>query len=126
MEKKAIYDLHAEGREWKNRLDFYLDDLSIMEKRIGEVAAKNNGKDVLAFVEHFQNQMILQREQLDILEKEVRNFNHSIDEEAQKNPVAVDRRKMNEDTELRDRVETFEHLFNALRQELHRFAAKWM
>jgi DNA repair exonuclease SbcCD ATPase subunit len=70
--------------------------------------------------------MILQREQLDILEKEVRNFNHSIDEEAQKNPVAVDRRKMNEDTELRDRVETFEHLFNALRQELHRFAAKWM
>jgi|688.fasta_scaffold339328_3 hypothetical protein len=126
MEQKAIYDLHAEAKEWKNKLDFYRDDLSVMEKRISEVASKNTSKDVQAFVEHFQNQVILQKEQLDLMEKEVRKFSHSLDEEVTKNPVAVDHRKVSDNQSLRDKVDTFEKIFNDLRQELIRFLAKWM
>lgn len=126
MEKKAIFDLHTEAREWKNRLDFFRDDLMVMENRISEIETRNNAKEVLAFVEHFQNQLILQREQLDILEKEVRNFIQSIDEEVRKNPVAAEHRKKEDDGNLRERVETFERLFQELRQELLRFVAKWI
>lgn len=126
MEKRAIYDLHTEAKEWKNRLDFYRDDLEIMQKRVSEVERRNNGKEVLTFIEHFQNQIILQREQLDILDKEVRQLSHSLVEEINHNPTAADHRKVDNPNVLQEKVETFEKLFNDLRQELLRFVAKWL
>ena len=46
---------------WLKELDFYNEELSLLEKRLLEIADKNNGKEVMAEVEHFQNQFIVQR-----------------------------------------------------------------
>ena len=67
MEKKYVYDLHAEHREWLNKIAFYKDEIKIMRHRLEQVTEKNTSKEVLALVEHFQNQLIVQEEQNDIL-----------------------------------------------------------
>lgn len=67
METKKVYDLHEENKEWLNKLAFYKDELKVMQNRVSEIAAKNTAKDVLASVEHFQNQLIIQRNNIDEL-----------------------------------------------------------
>ena len=54
-----ITDIHSTNREWLNLISFYQDELMIMERRIAEVVAKNTALEVLANVEHFQNQVII-------------------------------------------------------------------
>jgi glycyl-tRNA synthetase len=46
-------------------MKFYTDEITILKNRLGEIASKNNQKDVLAQVEHFQNQLIIQKNNID-------------------------------------------------------------
>jgi|694.fasta_scaffold74904_2 hypothetical protein len=125
MEKK-IYDLNLECREWQNKLAFYEDDIKIMQGRVAEVNNKNSATEVRAMIEHFQNQLILQKEQIDIVKKKVKQQINSLEAGIAKNPVAADHRSVEDAVALRDEVDTFEKIFNDLRKELISFMAKWM
>jgi hypothetical protein len=123
---KTIYQLHDEHKIWLNKLLFYKDEVMIMQNRISEVAKNNSSKEVLAFVEHFQNQLILQKEQIDILTHTVKEHEASLETAANKNPVAIDHKKFEDHGDLREKVESFEKIFNDLRKELIIFLSKWM
>ncbi|MBK9319483.1 MAG: hypothetical protein IPM91_12115 [Bacteroidetes bacterium] len=126
MEKKYVYDLHAEHREWLNKIAFYKDEIKIMRHRLEQVTEKNTSKEVLALVEHFQNQLIVQEEQNDILRHNVKEYENVIEDHLKKNEVAADRLKWDDHTNMRDQVDTYEKIFNDLRKELIGFLAKWM
>ena len=87
--KKNIYDLHEDNKTWLSNLNFYKDDLLLMQKRIEEIAKKNNSKEVLASIEHYQNQLIVQKEQLDILAHDVREIETTLEKAVNKNPTAI-------------------------------------
>lgn len=123
---KTIYELHGEHRVWLNKLSFYKDELSIMGNRISEIAHKNTAKEVLSLVERFQNQLIIQKEQIDILNHDIKQHESQLEAAVLHNPTAVDHQKFSDHPEQRDRVETFEKMFNELRGELIRFLSKWM
>lgn len=126
MEKKNVVDLHAEHREWLNKIAFYKDEIKVMRHRLGEVAAKNTAQDVQAMVEHFQNQLIVQDEQADITRHNVREYQQVIEDHLKKNSVAADHLKWNDHTHMREQVETFERIINELRKELISFTARWL
>lgn len=63
--KTKIYDLHAENTAWTSKMNFYKDEIKIIKGSFEEVAANNSSKEVLAQVERFQNQMIIQRNNFD-------------------------------------------------------------
>lgn len=50
--------------KWIKSIEFYEDDLGSLENRLLEIVEKNNGYDVMAGVEHFQNQFIIQRKNI--------------------------------------------------------------
>jgi len=58
---EKLYTQHADHTEWLSKLKFYADEITLMKGRLGELASKNNQSDVLAQVEHFQNQLIVQK-----------------------------------------------------------------
>jgi hypothetical protein len=124
--KKTIYQLHDDHKIWLNKLAFYADEIKIMQNRISEIAEKNTSKEVLSFVEHFQNQLIVQKEQIDVLKHEINQHESLIEAGINKNPVAVDHRKLPGHAEHQEKVETFEKIFNDLRKELIHFISKWM
>jgi hypothetical protein len=123
---KTIYQLHEEHKIWLNKLAFYKDEVSIMKNRIAEIAQKNTSKEVLSFVEHFQNQLIIQNEQIDILKHNIGKHESSLESAANKNPVAVDHEKFDDHSVQRENMDTFEKIFNELRKELIGFLSKWM
>jgi hypothetical protein len=127
METKAnIYPQHGENTEWTNKLNFYKDDIRIMTGRLEEVAAKNSSKEVLAEVEHFQNQLIIQRNNIDEALHAVKINEEELQAEINRNPIAVDHRKVEYHTKEKELVEAFEKNFNDLRGEFNEFIAKWL
>lgn len=123
---KPIYALHADHTEWLNKLSFYQDELTVMQSRIEEVSAKNSSPDVTSFIESFQNQLIIQKEQVDILKHEINQEEATLENAVKNNPVAVDHRKMPDQEKLREQMESFEKIFADLRKTLAEFIAKWL
>jgi hypothetical protein len=122
--EKKIYELHREHQEWLNKLSFYKDDLMVMQNRVEEIAAKNTSKDVLAMVDHYLNQFIIQREQIQHLKHAIKGNEHQIEDSIHKNAVAVDHRTMPDDVANREKMARFEEIFAELRSDLMNFLAK--
>ncbi|HRD37508.1 MAG TPA: hypothetical protein PLC65_02645 [Bacteroidia bacterium] len=126
METKKIYELHEEHKEWLNNLAFYKDEIKVMQNRISEVASKNSSADVLKQIEHFQNQLIIQRNNIDELCHSINDHENYLENRVNENPTAVDHRKVNDHPKMRDSYSSFDKVFNELRKELNTFLTKWM
>jgi predicted RNA-binding protein len=123
---EKIYTQHADHTEWMNKLKFYTDEISIMKGRLEEIASKNSHQEVLAQVEHFQNQFIVQKNNIDEISHVINLDEKVIEKEINKNPVAVDHREMPSHSAEKESMDAFEKNFNELRTEFKTFAAKWM
>jgi hypothetical protein len=124
MEQKYVFDLHAENIEWLNNAGFFKDQQTILTNRLQEVASKNTAKAIQVQVEHFQNKLMLQRNQLDYLVHNIKQQENEVQATINANPTASDHRKMDDHVKLRDEVMTFEKLFRDLRTEMMEFFAK--
>jgi len=122
--EKKIYELHHEHQEWLNKLSFYKDDLAVMQKRIEEVAIRNTSKEFQAMVDHYENQFLIQKEQISHLKHKIKEHEGLIEDSVLKNPVAVDHRTMPDHEEQRAKMTRFEELFAELRTDLMNFLAK--
>jgi protein-disulfide isomerase-like protein with CxxC motif len=122
----TIFNQHAENATFMEKLFFYKDEIAIMKTRIAEVASKNSSKDVLSQIEHFQNQLIVQNDNIDRIKHEIGLNEKSLEANINKNEIATDHRKVADHTFEREQVEGFEKHFNELRAELKTFLAKWM
>lgn len=123
---EKIYTQHADHTEWLSKLKFYTDEISILKGRLEEITSKNNQQNVLAQVEHFQNQLIVQKNNIDEISHTIKLDESAIEKEVNKNPVAVDHREMPSHSKQKEAVDAFEKNFNELRTEFKIFAAKWM
>jgi hypothetical protein len=124
--EEKIYTQHAENSEWMNKLKFYKDEISILDKRLGEIAAKNNHQEVLAKVEHFQNQFIIQKNNIEEITHAIGKHEAALEKEIDKNPTAVEHRKFEFHDRQKEQVESFEKNFSTIRNEFNQFSAKWM
>lgn len=121
-----IFNQHSENTEWVQKLDFYKDQVTILQGRLEEIAQKNNQDEVLSEIEHFQNQFIVQRNNIDEIRHLIRENEQQLQAEITSNPVAVDHRKVAYHEQEKNAVESFEHVFNELREEFNKFSSKWM
>ena len=65
MNRVTYLTQHQNHITWLNYLAFYKDEMQVFQHRLEEVAAKHQNNEVLAVVEHFQNQLILCSETVD-------------------------------------------------------------
>jgi NAD-dependent SIR2 family protein deacetylase len=124
--KANIIDQHLENQDWLKRLDFYKEEITILKERLDEVTKKNNASDFLKDVEHFQNQFIVQRNNIDELAHSINLNEQGLVKEVNSNPVAVDHRKVENHLAEEDFIGYFEKNFAELRGEYNRFLSKWM
>jgi hypothetical protein len=105
---------------------FFQDELKVMERRLGEVASKNTAKETLANLEHFQNTIIVERNNVDQIKHELNIGNDEITNEIHKNVIAIDHRSIADHAELREKVESFKRVYHENKNELNSFLSKWM
>jgi hypothetical protein len=124
--KEKIYKQHAENNAWLSKLDFYKQEISILKGRLEELIQKNSSKELRKEIEHFQNQLIIQRNNLDNIAHAIKINEDELIAAIAVNPVAADKRKVDYHEREQDLVKTFEKNFNDLRRDFNKFAAKWM
>ncbi|MEK0814352.1 hypothetical protein OSI40_25380, partial [Mycobacterium ulcerans] len=76
---KHLPELHQDINTWKTEVKFVRDDVKKLQRRLAEVAAKNTHREVLAQVEHFQNQFIRQLEVADELFHDLKQVENKIE-----------------------------------------------
>ena len=124
--KTTIYSQHYEHTQWLNKLAFYNDEISVMQKRLEEISSKNTSKDVRMQIEHFQNQLIIQQNNTDSLKRHIKHDEKFLTNSIKKNPTAVDHRNTEDHFVERENMDAFEDNFNKLRKEFNLFLAQWM
>lgn len=124
--KMLIYNQHEENTSWISGLTFYQEDLLFLEKQLAEVANKYTNTDVLSQVEHYQNQFIIQRNNMDEILHSIKINEDKLIAEVNKNPIAVDHRSTPYHNEEKELYISFEKSFKQLRSEFISFLAKWM
>ena len=68
----------------------------MMSKRISETAEKNTLKEVCSLTDHFNDQLIIQKEQIDIVSHDIKSHELYLGSAANDNPNAVDHDKFSD------------------------------
>jgi hypothetical protein len=124
--EENMYKQHEENKDWMSRVAFYKDEITILQGVLSEIASKNTGDEALKEVEHYQNQFIVQRDNLDQLAHNIQLNEQNFQQEVTDNPVAVDHRRTEYHQSEKDFIEYFENNFKGLRTDFKTFASKWM
>jgi len=119
-----LTDLHNEHVEWNKRIAFYRDEISSFENRLSDIVKSNTKTEVLAPLEHFQNQFIRQKQVMDNLEHDINAYETIITNIAKENNVATDRKRTEDHTELRERMSQFDKLFGELKDEFAKYLSE--
>lgn len=126
MSYTSTTHLGTEHKQWLSTLDFYEKELGILKERLTEIAGKNSSQEARAGIEHFQNQFIVQQNNIDELKHAVKENAHLAFEQAKQHAGRVstgivDEYKISEDT-----IKSFEKIMNELRHEFNLYLSKWM
>jgi len=128
MKTKAIYnsDLHFEHKQWQRELDFWKDELKSFNNRLSELATRWTDKDVLAQLEHYQNEFILHGGVIEDLEEAIAKHETRIAGQSKIKEDAIDTVMAKNHIEFRNRIETQRHIYSELKKEFFRFLEKYM
>lgn len=116
----------ADHSHWLKDIGFYDEELDTLESRLVEIVRKNNNKEVMTAVEHFQNQFVVQRNNIDQLQHDIHEHDRNVANDARDHAGKMNSNEVEEHNKLREQVETFGKVFNELRHEYNRFLSKWM
>ena len=100
---------------WQKGFGFYSNELEIMKHRLEEIASRNTTFEVRQQIEHFQNQIIVQRNNIDELSHEVNLYIENLS----RNLV-----KAEDQILLHGKYQDFERVMNLLRHEFDEFLTK--
>lgn len=77
-------------------------------------------------MDYFNNQIIIQKEQLDILSHDIKSHERYLDAALIAKSKDIDKAKFLDHQKHRESIATFEKLFKNMREELMAFLSKWM
>ncbi|MFL1895316.1 hypothetical protein ACJRPK_06410 [Aquimarina sp. 2-A2] len=119
MEKEVLNNdvFHFEHQHWRRQLLFWEDELKFFENRLSELVGRWTKKDVLAQLEHFQNQFILHKEVIDTLQHDINVHETDMSEHSKKGKSEVLNTNFTKHhVGFRDRIETQRTIYHALKK----------
>ncbi len=116
----------TDHNQWLSTIDFYKTELGILENRLTEIASKNTEKEVLAGVEHFQNQFIIQKNNIDELRHMINEHIQHVVHDTKKHAGRIEDGLVTEHEKMKEEFMSFEKVVEELRHEFNAYASKWM
>jgi hypothetical protein len=126
MQTTSIKNVTNEHAEWKSTLGFYKDELVIFKNRLTEVAGKNNSKENMQMTEHFQNQFLIQTENIDTLQHDINEHLNAMAKEVQDDAGHVSKEQLVTHVKLKTRFESEQKVFTGIKKEFTAFLSKVM
>lgn len=119
--KQQLNEMKNEHDQWQDRIRFYKDEISHFNNHLGRLSLIRSSSDLMASVEHFQNQFIRQKEVLDIIRHDFKQHENLIEAlEDGKATIPNDGIERVHATH-REKLDQFEHIFHDLRNDFNLF-----
>ena len=127
MENTLIYDsdLHFEHKQWELELEFWKDELKTFKNRLNELIGRYEDPDVLAKLEHFQNEFILHGSVIEELEETIEEHESNMAEHSKIGEVALDVSLVDKHVKFRKRMETQRQIYADLKIEFFQFLTEY-
>lgn len=128
METKVIYDsdLHFEHERWKNELLFYKDEMRSFKNRLEELVNRWTDKEVLAQLEHFQNEFILHEGRVNEFLEGIEFHEHQMADKSRKGEISMDTVLVKNHLEFREEMDIQRDLFQNLKKEFFAFLTRYL
>ncbi|SDF02830.1 hypothetical protein SAMN05421636_11016 [Pricia antarctica] len=128
MKKEIINnsDLHFEHTQWRSELLFWEDELKTFNNRLEELVIRWTNKDVLAQLEHFQNQFIRHGEVIDTLQHDINVHETNMAAHNEKGEDVINVLLAKNHIAFRERMETQRKIYGDLKKEFYRFLSRFM
>jgi len=128
MKTATIYnsDLHFEHKQWASELAFWKDELKTFKDRLSELVTRWTDKDVLAQLEHYQNEFILHGYVIQDLKETIEKHELNISEHSTDKADSMDVPMFNTHKDLRKKMETERQIYADLKKEFFQFLSKYM
>jgi len=121
-----IAQVNTEHTEWIKGLEFYKEEIHNLENKLLEIATKNTSFEARQGIEHFQNQFVVQRNNIDELRHKIKEHIHVFTKLPELQEEVVENERLADHENLRDEYQSFEKIMRELRLEFNVFLAKWM
>jgi hypothetical protein len=112
MSYTTVAHCGTDHQEWLKAIDFYDNELDILEERLTEVVKKNNSEDALKGVEHFQNQFIIQRNTIDELRHNINEHAHKVATDVQSHAGRIETQQVKDHDTVKEEFESFQKVIN--------------
>ena len=118
--------MHFEHKQWRRELFFWEDELRSFNNRLNELVLRWTKKDVLAQLEHYQNQFIIHENTIKELEDHINLHETNIAEHTKKGEDVLNQELVKNHIEFRNRMEIERNLYNNLKKEFFRYLSEYM
>lgn len=122
--KESIAQQHILCEDWKRELEFYKDDIAVLRKRLGEVAAKNTAQNVMAEVEHFENKFKILDVHIDELLHDIQIKSDELSSQASTQARYINVKMNDNEVKLEDLMLTTSKDFMDTKNSYYKFLAK--
>lgn len=126
MKKTSIKHLTFAHHACLRGLEFYEIEIRFLQERLEEIAADNTSREVAEQVEHFQNQLIIHQEQIDILKHRVKENLDKLATDIKLSENFIQETTVTEANKIASDYQDEENMFNEMRRFFSRFATQWM
>ena len=127
MKKVSITHMDNAHSDWLRAFDFYKGELGILKDRLTEIAGKNTDNELMHKVEHYENQISVQSDNIDRIAHDIRRNIASAGSELKHSPAGyIDASLLAQHNTLRQRCLAEEKAVNELRHDFYEVAIDWM
>ena len=128
METAVIFnsDLHFEHKQWRRELFFWEDELKSFQNRLKELLKRWTDTKMLAQLEHYQNQFIIQEEVINQFQDEIFLHETNIAAHYKKGEDVLNEDLVKKHIEFRNHMEVQRNIYTNLKKEFYRFLSEYM
>lgn len=128
MKNEIIFnsDLYFEHKQWRRELFFWEDELRSFKNRLDELVKRWTDNNMLAQLEHYQNQFIIQENVINDLQDEIHIHEINIANHSKNGKDVLEIEFVQKHIEFRNHMETQRTIYNNLKQEFYRFLSEYM
>jgi hypothetical protein len=126
MSFTAATHLANQPRELQHLLSFYEQEIQFLEKLLSEVVNKNTSREAMSEAEHFQNQFLIQKRNIDELRNRILQNHHLAADEAKIHAGRVDTRLVSDNKNIGEEVHQLEKIIADLRTAYKKYLLNWM
>jgi uncharacterized protein (DUF342 family) len=128
MEREIIFnsDLHFEHKQWRRELLFWEDELKSLQNRLSELVMRWTDKEILAQLEHYQNQFMIQENTIAELEDHINLHETNISAHLKKKEDVLNQQLVKNHIEFRNQMDSQRNLYIELKRNFFQFLSKYM